>query len=168
MCCSVKIIELNELIAVEKMNFRKKKHQDFLRILEQDKLVGGEDGYLKSLLFEIKDEIKENIYDICGTSYIVYSNSLAIGYLYISDVYGSDAYVTVSYAILEKYRGLGYAKALLSMIDKLLLNDVSVIKLVIDNNNIASKNLAIHSGYIENDDTNTKSNYKVYQKRKIS
>lgn len=164
----MKIIELNELISVEKMNFRKKKHQDFLRILEQDKLVGGEDGYLKSLLFEIKDEIKENIYDICGTSYIVYSNSLAVGYLYISNPYGIDAYVTVSYTILEKYRGLGYAKALLSMIDILLSSDVATIKLVIDNSNVASKNLAVCSGYVENTDINTKSNYKVYQKRKIS
>ena len=103
-----------------------------------------------------------------GTSYIVYSNSLAVGYLYISNPYGIDAYVTVSYAILEKYRGLGYAKALLSMIDILLSSDVATIKLVIDNSNVASKNLAVCSGYVENTDINTKSNYKVYQKRKIS
>ena len=54
------------------------------------------------------------------------------------------------------------------MIDILLSSDVATIKLVIDNSNVASKNLAVCSGYVENTDINTKSNYKVYQKRKIS
>lgn len=79
-------------------------------------------------------------------------NKLYLVRLYTGKIIGSveldgDKNVYINYSIIKKYRGNGYCLNLLKEITKYLLNEIQKIFLLIKNDNVASKKLALKAGY---------------------
>lgn len=71
-----------------------------------------------------------------------------VGYIDISDIDKYNKYVYLRAAIIEEYRNKNYGKKMLTEITELLFQqDVSSVRLVIDEDNIASRKIAIACGY---------------------
>lgn len=158
------VVPLSEILTAEQIDFNNLNYKKYINMLQNDELIGGEKGYLKTLLIELKSEIEENY--ICGTSYMIYNNNemMPVGYLYISDIYGMiEPYVSVSYAIFEQYRRKGYAREILKNISKVLPSDEPIVKLVIDNENLASQKLVQSLGYQIQNNVPVNEDFCVYQ-----
>lgn len=120
--------------------------------LNHDKLVNGENGYLYPLNFENVGSLKKNIYK---TKSAIYCKNHPVGYIEVSKIYEMEnkSVVYISCATIKEKRKHGFMnEVILKVSDNILTDKVEVIDEVIgviDIKNIASQNLAIKSGFID-------------------
>lgn len=164
-------IKISNGLSIKKLEPDNEKDLSLLEELNKDEMVTGENGYLYSLHPNLVFRDLRYLYrsDIYDAQFSIYHLEEVIGYLDISDVFPSifGNYVSLSYAILERFRRLGYMSELLSNLSDIILQDrvenVDFVSLVIDNMNIPSSKLALKAGFTS---IQVEEEYKVYSKRK--
>lgn len=146
--------------------------------LDKDKLIVGKEGYL----FPVEAALKSLDYcdnqhllsdKIYHSPYAIYKGNNPIGYMEISDYFEKVKTVYACYALLERYRGNGYATKVLKEVSDLILsdvlNDVFQVTLTIDLNNEKSKAVAIRAGFVSDgvpDKIQRENGYAQYVKKK--
>ena len=151
-------INLTNNLYMEKMNGLNESHLELAKELDKDECICGENGYLWSIEKNLScslyvDGKYLNNGNIYQSPYVIYHNEIPIGYMEISKIYEDIKAVALAYALLNIYRGKGYAYLTLkSIAEKILLDkvdDVQRVMLHIDVTNIKSQNVALRAGFAD-------------------
>lgn len=165
-----KIILTNEW-ALKKVDSTSEADISFLSILEK------EEGVLEYLyeLHSLKNSSCRN--ELWGTSFLIYEKEEPIGFLWISNLFRTNTkcFVTLDYALLEKYRNKGFMHQVLLEVCTLLFQDqvqcIDEIDLCIAWENKKAQNLAKSCHFIEDGLTkkeHERQGYVKYYKRRKS
>lgn len=142
---SMKYILLGDNLSIKKLNIKDKRDIELIKRLKEDEMIFGRNGYLFSLRDQIKNK-KINSTNLYNTSYGIYNDQCAVGYLYLSAILEKLSLVDVSYGILEEERRKGYASKVVEAVAHLILedrkNNIESVSLTIDRSNQASQILA--------------------------
>lgn len=145
-------ILLDNELSIKKLDPANEKDVWLAKELDKDKLICGKDGYLWSIEKSFKNTSYLLRNDIYQSPYAIYYNSDPIGYMELSAIVETIKAVDISYALLDIYRGRGYATKMLREISKIILmdiiNDIEKISLIIDPNNVKSQMVAKRAGFI--------------------
>ncbi len=150
-------INLTDELYMKKMDVSNPTDLWLARELDKDELIYGEHGYLHSIesLFKSKQYINREYLtsgSIYQAPYAIYRNEDPIGYMELSKYHEHLKCVYLCYALLDRYRGNGYAtKTLMNISEKILqdiINDVQKVVLVIDPDNLKSQAVATRAGFI--------------------
>lgn len=151
-------ISLVDGLHLQKLDSFNKNHMRLARTLDKDERIFGEFGYLYSIeqLFHNKEYIDRNYLlknDIYHSPYAIYYCDTPIGFMEISNVFESLKMVDISYALLKKFRGNGYASKTLREISRIILSDkiidIQLISLIIDITNKSSQSVAVRAGFVD-------------------
>lgn len=140
-------------LSMSKLNLEKNRDLEFIKQLEKDDLICGDNGYLwqETYFFENQNYLQYD--DIYNSPYLLYHYEIPIGYLEISKIYETfkKSFVFLSYALLQEARGHGYMKAILENISNDILldrvNNIREVILMIQPQNIASQKVAMQAGF---------------------
>lgn len=102
---------------------------------------------------------KENKDSLFESAFVVLDRDEEIGYLYISNVKNDEVFL--EYAILEEFRGMGYASDLINEISDYLFekHNIRSIRLDIDPSNKNSMNVACACNFVEDEEEYASRNY---------
>ena len=157
-------IDLDKNLSLKPLDPNNQKDIWLANTLDSDETVNGEDGFLYSIHNILKQghKYKGILY---GMPYAIYQDYKdPIGYLEVSEIFGKEPTVILSYALVKEKRGHGYMSRSLKGISNLIFKDkmeeIKNISLIINKNNDNSKKTALSVGFIiENDED---SQYDIY------
>lgn len=151
-------IALTDGLHLKKLDLLDEQHVWLAKELDKDEQIFGEFGYLYSvekLFYEKRYADRNYLFkgDIYQAPYAIYHYNNPVGFIEVSKIFEDLKMVDISYALLKKCRGNGYASKTLREISKMILldriNDVHLISLVIDYTNESSKNVALRAGFVD-------------------
>lgn len=145
-------IWLDDSLNIKKLDPNDSKDVWLVSELDKDELISGENGYLWPMgnIFNDVKYLSRN--DIYASPYGIYYQNKPVGYIELSDIITicHKKILDISYALLEKERGKGYATRTLLETTKMLLtvSDIDKVSLIIDSKNKQSQRVAEQSGFI--------------------
>ena len=105
------------------------------------------------------EKSKDNMDSLFESAFVVLDENEDIGYLYISNVRNDEVFL--EYAILDEFRGMGYASSLIREISDYLFEEYNIrsIRLDIDPSNKNSMNVACACDFIEDEEEYASRNF---------
>lgn len=144
-------IKLTNQLNIKKLDPNNNKDVHLIEELDQDEAI-------RRYLWPLKNAFKDTSYlqngDIYQSSFTIYHNQDAIGFLEISKIFQMKAQTMVNlcYALKKSVRKQGYMAQTLSSISDIILSDpvnhIDTVMLIMDPQNEESKQVAVRSGFV--------------------
>lgn len=165
----MKIINLTEELSIKQLDVKNERDRWLIQQLDQDTTTTKYLDHFHNLLSFLDSEEHSTYFD---TSYSIWNRTHPVGFLEISRIFtriDPISFATLEYAILKQERGKQYATTTVRKITELLLEELAVMKIIVDEKNVASEKVAQNSGYIFEKSVyneTLEANFKFYQKTK--